>query len=76
MRAEKNRGRRTVFACVWLIASLAQAEELAFFETRIWPVLVEHCYECHSAAATKPKGGLRLDLRETLRRGGDCSRSA
>ncbi len=41
-----------------------------FFERRIRPVLVEHCYECHSAA-TKTKGGLRLDSRADLLRGGD-----
>src|SRR5262249_14801084 len=42
-----------------------------FFETRIRPVLVEHCYECHSVQAKKPKGGLRLDSRDGLRKGGD-----
>lgn len=33
-------------------------------------MLVEHCYECHSAE-TKQKGGLLLDSREALRKGGD-----
>ena len=45
-----------------------------FFETRIRPVLVEHCYKCHSAEAAakkKLKGGLRLDTRAGIRRGGD-----
>ena len=46
-------------------------EQVAFFETRIRPVLVAHCYECHSASAPVPKGGLLLDSREALRRGGD-----
>ncbi len=40
-----------------------------FFEKRIRPVLIEHCYECHGEK--KAKGGLRLDLRDALRRGGD-----
>ena len=44
--------------------------ELSFFEKRIRPVLVNHCYECHSAAK-KTKGGLRLDSREALLLGGD-----
>jgi hypothetical protein len=42
-----------------------------FFEKRIRPVLVRHCYECHSAATKAPKGGLRLDTRAGLRQGGD-----
>ena len=47
------------------------AEDTAFFETKIRPVLVEHCYSCHSAEAKKIKGGLLLDTREGIRRGGD-----
>ena len=43
----------------------------AFFEARIRPVLAKHCYECHSVAAGKAEGGLRLDSREGLRSGGD-----
>ena len=47
------------------------AEQLAFFEKKIRPVLVEHCYECHSAESKKVKGGLTLDTRDGFRRGGD-----
>ena len=39
-----------------------------FFESRIRPVLVQHCYECHDSAA---KGGLRLDFADGLTTGGD-----
>ena len=46
-------------------------DDEAFFEAKIRPVLVEHCYECHSIKTKVPKGGLRLDTRETLRKGGD-----
>ena len=42
----------------------------AFFESRIRPVLVEHCYKCHSGRTKSPKGGLRLDSREAVLRGG------
>jgi hypothetical protein len=42
----------------------------AFFETKIRPVLVEHCYKCHSDQSVVPKAGLRLDTRAGLRRGG------
>ncbi len=46
-------------------------EQVAFFEKKIRPVLVDHCYKCHSAEADKIKGGLVLDTREGTRRGGD-----
>jgi len=45
-------------------------EATALFESRIRPVLVEHCYKCHSDGARSPKGGLRLDSREALLKGG------
>ena len=38
-------------------------EQIEFFESKVRPLLVEHCYECHSANAKKLKGGLRLDGR-------------
>ncbi len=50
------------------------AEAMAFFEKKIRPVLVKHCYECHSgkaAAAGELGGGLQLDNRAGIRRGGD-----
>ena len=42
---------------------------VAFFEKKIRPVLVKHCFKCHSKK--KPKGGLRLDTRQAIRRGGE-----
>jgi hypothetical protein len=44
---------------------------VAFFESKIRPVLVDRCYECHSSQAKKLRGGLRLDTREGIRSGGD-----
>ncbi|MBX3450655.1 MAG: PSD1 domain-containing protein [Planctomycetaceae bacterium] len=47
---------------------------LEFFESRIRPVLVEQCYSCHSADAAsqgKLRGGLSLDSRPAMRRGGE-----
>jgi hypothetical protein len=41
-----------------------------FFEQKIRPILVKHCYECHSAQAKKLRGGLRLDSRADLLKGG------
>ena len=46
-------------------------QKLNFFENKIRPVLVEHCYECHAAHSKQLRGGLRLDDRESARRGGD-----
>src|SRR5262245_31306007 len=55
-------------------ASSARAADeagIAFFETKIRPVLVAHCYECHSQKAKKPKGAFLLDSRDALRKGGE-----
>lgn len=41
------------------------------FERKIRPVLVSRCYECHSAESDAIQGGLALDTREGIRRGGD-----
>ncbi len=46
-------------------------EQLEFFETKIRPVLVTHCYECHAAEAKIVQGGLRVDHRAGLLKGGD-----
>jgi cytochrome c553 len=46
-------------------------EQEKFFEAKIRPVLVTHCGKCHSRTAEKLRGGLRLDSRDGLRRGGD-----
>src|SRR5688500_15865902 len=39
-----------------------------FFEEKVRPVLVEHCFSCHGAE--KQKSGLRLDSREAMLKGG------
>jgi hypothetical protein len=48
------------------------AAGVAFFESKIRPVLIERCYVCHSSQAKKIRGGLRLDTREGARTGGDA----
>lgn len=45
-------------------------EDLAFFEKRIRPLLVDKCYECHSTESKEVQGELLVDSRATLRRGG------
>lgn len=44
---------------------------LDFFEKKIRPVLIAHCYECHSEDTQNLKGGLRVDSRAGLLAGGD-----
>jgi hypothetical protein len=46
-------------------------EQETFFEAKIRPVLATQCGKCHAQTAAKLRGGLRLDSREGLRRGGD-----
>ncbi|MGA2245642.1 MAG: PSD1 and planctomycete cytochrome C domain-containing protein [Verrucomicrobiota bacterium] len=45
--------------------------QIDFFENKIRPLLADNCYKCHSTQAEKVKGGLLLDSRETLLKGGD-----
>jgi cytochrome c553 len=56
------------FLALPILATAAEPDGVAFFESRIRPVLVMHCYECHSAEKTK--GGLRLDYRGGFEKGG------
>ena len=48
---------------------------LEFFEKKIRPVLVKHCYECHSAKSKAIKGALLLDTRVGTRKGGESGPS-
>ncbi|MCB1211898.1 MAG: hypothetical protein KDK97_21435, partial [Verrucomicrobiales bacterium] len=47
------------------------ADQVAFFEKNIRPVLVQSCYKCHSEESQKIKGGLTLDTKAGLRLGGE-----
>ena len=49
------------------------AEKVAFFETKIRPLLVARCIECHGEK--KQKGGLRLDSRAAWQAGGDTGKA-
>ncbi len=60
----------------WLILAAtgtasAQDAGVEFFETKIRPVLIEHCYKCHSHQAKKHRGDLYVDSRDGLRKGGE-----
>ena len=52
-----------------LQATAFATEDFAFFESKIRPILVENCFDCHSGSKTK--GGLSLDSRNGWSRGGD-----
>jgi len=58
-------------AVVSVMALGRDADDEAFFENQIRPVLAEHCHECHSARAEKIRGGLRVDSHAALLEGGD-----
>ena len=60
----------TAFA-LGVSCSDADDERLKFFETRIRPVLVQHCFPCHSQQASTLQGSLWVDSLEGLLRGGD-----
>jgi hypothetical protein len=58
-----------------LVAVVARGEDLDpqqidFFETQIRPLLVEHCYECHSTESGESSGELLLDSAAGLSNGG------
>jgi hypothetical protein len=63
-----------VVCWLWILAAPGlwadDAAGIAFFESRIRPVLVEHCQECHAADSKPVKGGLRLDSRAGILAGG------
>ena len=50
-------------------------EDRSFFENKIRPVLVKHCYECHSADSEGVGGKLLLDTRDGVRTGGESGPS-
>ncbi len=68
---------RALFFLIPLAITLASAEQdlseeqILFFESKIRPVLIDSCYECHSKEEGENKGGLTLDTRFGLREGGN-----
>ena len=70
---------RGIFTALLVIplASVAAPDTagIAFFEQKIRPILVDNCYECHSAQAKKVKGGLYLDSQAGWQKGGDSGKA-
>ena len=79
-RSDLKFGPRLTFAALASTALVSAAEfksgDYEFFEKKIRPVLVEHCYKCHSASAEKLKGDLLLDSREGVLKGGESGKPA
>ena len=77
-----ERGVITLFVSLTLLgapeevdrSTVEDGRRIDFFEKKIRPVLVEHCYSCHSGESKSLKGGLRLDSRAHLQRGGDSGK--
>jgi hypothetical protein len=69
--------RNTLALCgfaTWLVfvAPLrAQNPGTEFFEKEIRPILADKCYGCHSSKLKSPMGGLVLDTKAGLRKGGN-----
>jgi hypothetical protein len=73
--------RHAVALLLFVVAAPLRADQppsdnpgFVFFEKKIRPILVEHCYRCHSAEAAaekKLKGGLYLDSKASLLKGGE-----
>ncbi len=52
-------------------ATVGSNADFDFFERKVRPLFVEHCYECHSTVSDRSKGGLLLDSRQGWQTGGD-----
>src|SRR5215210_8664566 len=68
-------GALVLFALATLAAAPAveqpTPEQAQFFETKIRPVLMDRCYQCHSSQGEKIRGGLVLETRAGVMKGGE-----
>ena len=62
-------GLLTFLALTAPVSAAPKPSDLEFFENKVRPVLVEHCYSCH--AGKKERGGLKVDSLAALLKGGD-----
>jgi len=49
----------------------ATQSQINFFETKVRPLLTEQCLDCHSNVKGKVKGGLSMDNRQEIIKGGE-----
>ena len=57
-----------LLATASVLSAAQSANSVEFFETRIRPLLAEKCFACHTQSRL---GGLQIDSRETLLKGGN-----
>ena len=57
-----------LLATTSVLSAAQSANSVEFFETRIRPLLAERCFACHTQSRL---GGLQIDSRETLLKGGN-----
>ncbi len=71
--------QRAVLTFFLLLSTAGQvfsANPAQFFEEKIRPALIEHCYKCHSSQAELLKADFLLDTRAGIRKGGKSGRDA
>src|SRR5687768_11571845 len=56
--------------CSALLPTCGSAQDTAFFESKIRPVLAAKCYACHSSKLKAPMGSLVVDTKAGLLKGG------
>ena len=62
-----------ILLSLWSAAQIlcqAQTPNTEFFEKKIRPILAEKCYACHNSKSKSPMGGLALDTRAGVIKGG------
>lgn len=68
--------RATSVLMLFFTCGVLHADDgVAYFEKHIRPVLIERCYSCHSSQSKSVKGGLLLDSKAGVLKGGDSSSS-
>lgn len=61
---------RSILIATLCFASVTRAQDAAFFEAKVLPLLKQRCFECHSHE-NKIKGGLALDSKSGWEKGGE-----
>lgn len=73
IKARLNSAHMNLRSCLrlgFLFPSLLLGDDIQFFEAKVRPLLASQCYGCHSSKSKIVQGGLRLDSREGMVRGG------
>src|SRR5689334_21011145 len=60
-----------LLATVAIARADSNGDQEKFFRDAVQPILVQHCFKCHSHSSGKANGGLVLDSRNGWAKGGD-----